>query len=74
MGKQTISGSKCVIYPMYVFNLACTDTCKLDDMPVPFRPAIFNSFNFFLESLKVVLINMVWNFDDASKIGYSRPS
>ena len=58
---------------MCAFNLACEGTCKSEHMPAPFRPVIFNSFNFF-ESLKVVLINMVLNFDDVSKIGYSRPS
>ena len=63
----------CVIYRMCVFNLACAGTCKSDHMPAPFRSVIFNSFNFF-EFLRVVLINMVCNFDDFSKIGYSRPS
>ena len=48
MGKQTMPCSRCVIYPICVFNLACAEACKPSRMLAPSRPVIFNSFNFFL--------------------------
>ena len=49
---------------MCVFNLVRAGACKPNGMPAQSRPFTFNSFNFFL----------IFNMDDVSKIGYSRPS
>ena len=72
MVKLAMSCSRCMIYPACVL-IWCVQVLANPIARLPHPGPLSLILLTFFKSLEFALINIVFNFDDASKIGYSEP-